>query len=283
MSRASITGSMKTAISSSRKRYIAALCFVSVAILVVGVSLRPRKTPAPVQSESDFLKLQLRAQKRELQRESLFFETKAAELVARAQAVRATPARFSEAVSSSGKLILLVATDTAGLPIWATASTAGVTTTECNGRTLEEIGMTIAIPSTLADAAAFDLDDNLAGVVISCGDRRILTTKKGFQLSLEPTLSELLRKCCGLHVVTSPDRPGLDIVELDAESGLAHAGARIGDRIVEVNGSAVGAEQDLQLLTTGAQADLFVERGKRNRRMKLTLPASQRAEKGSAQ
>jgi hypothetical protein len=274
---------MKMADSSSRKRYIAVLCLTAVAVLVAGVLLRPRESPAPVQSDSDFLQLQLMAQKRDLQRRSLFFQTKAADLVASAQAARAKPAQFLEVLRSSGDIVLLVATDKAGLPIWAATSTVGMTTEDCNGRTLDEIGTTITIPVTLSDATAFDLDDNVAGFVVPCGDRRILTTRKGFQQFMEPTLSELLRTCCGLEVTPSPARPGVDIVNIDAESLLAKTGGRPGDRIVQLNGSAVSTEQDLQVLTTGTPVEILVERGKRNRRVKLTLPGSESGKKGSAE
>ena len=274
---------MKMADSSSRKRYIAILCFAAIAVLVVGVLLRPRETPAPVQSDSDFLQLQLMAQKRDLQRRSLFFQTKAAALVAGAQAARAKPAQFPELSRSPGDLVLLVATDKAGLPIWAVTSTVGMTTEECNGRTLDEIATTITIPVTLSDATAFDLDDNVAGFVVPCGDRRILTTRKGFQHFLEPTVSELLRACCGLEVTPSPARPGVDIVNIDGESLLAKTGGRTGDRIVQLNGSPVSTEQDLQVLTTGTPVEILVERGKRNRRVKFTLPGSDSGEKGSAE
>jgi hypothetical protein len=223
------------------------------------------------------------AQKRDLQRRSLFFQTKAAALVASAQAARAEPARLQEVVRSPGDLVLLVATDKTGLPIWAVTSTVGITTEECNGRTLDEIGTTITIPVTLSDATAFDLDDNVAGFVVSCGDRRILTTRSGFQHFLEPTLSELLRTCCGLKVTLSPARAGVDIVNIDSESLLAKIGGRTGDRIVQLNGSRVSTEQDLQVLTTGDSVDIVVERGKRNRRVKLTLPGSNSGEKASAQ
>ena len=273
---------MKMADSSSRKRYIAILCFAAVAVLAGGVLLRPAETPAPVQSDSDFLQLQLMAQKRDLQRRSLFFQTKAAAFVASAQAARAKPVQFPDVLRSPGDLVLLVATDKAGLPVWAATSTVGMTTVECKGRTLDEIGTTITIPVTLSEATAFDLDDNLAGFVVPCGDRRILTTRKGFQHFLEPTLSELLRACCGLEVAPSSVRPGVAIVTVDAESLLAKTGGRTGDRIVRLNESPVSTELDLQVLTTGAPVEMFIERGERNRRVKLTLPGNDSGEKGTA-
>ena len=201
----------------------------------------------------------------------------------RAQAARAKPAQFPELSSSPGDLVLLVATDKAGLPIWAVTSTVGMITEECNGRTLDGIATTITIPVTLSDATAFDLDDNVGGFVVPCGDRRILTTRKGFQHFLEPTVSELLRACCGLEVTPSPARPGVAIVNIDGESLLAKTGGRTGDRIVQLNGSPVSTEQDLQVLTTGTPVEILVERGKRNRRVKFTLPGSDSGEKGSAE
>ena len=41
--------------------------------------------------------------------------------------------------------------------------------------------MTIAIPATLANAVVFDLDGNFAGLVIPCGDKRIVTTPEGLR------------------------------------------------------------------------------------------------------
>lgn len=257
---------------STRKGYVAVLFVAAVAILVAGMFLRPKSTPEPVRSESEFLRLQILTQRRDLQRRSLFFQTLALNLVSKSQAAREKPAQFSYVRPGPGAILLLVETDASGQPVWATATAAGTATANCDGREIEEIALTIAIPVTLADATAFDLEDNVAGIVVSCGDRRILTTPQGFELASQPTFAERLQACCGLQVAPGAGKKGFEIAKLIPESRHAKAGLRLGDRIVAVNGTPVESEPQLEPLLGAAAVAMSIERGRSSRAIAIKIP-----------
>ena len=264
---------MQAAAPSSRRTYTVILSFVAVGILVAGVSLRPKSAPAPVRSETEFLQLQLLAQRRDLQRRTLFFETKAAQLVTKSEAARKKPEQSPYRQPASGTTILVVATDASGQPVWATATTAGSAETLCDGRTIEEIETTITIPRTLGDGTAFDLDENLAAFVIACGERRILTTPQGFQLASQPTLASQLEACCGLQVYSDPTKKGIEITKLDGESRPGTAGLKTGDVIVEINGQPFETQEQLRVFLEPAAIPLSVQRRQSRRPIEITIPA----------
>jgi hypothetical protein len=264
---------MRATVLPSRKSYIIILSLVAVGILIGGVSLKPERAPAPVRSENDFLQLQLLAQRRDLQRRSLFFQTIAAQLVTRSQSARTHPQQDSYVAPVAGTTVLLVATESSGQPVWATTSTAGSAEITCDGRAIPEIETTITIPKTLADATAFDLDENVAAFVITCGDRRILTTPQGFEIASQPTLAARLKECCGLVLTSDPAKPGLTIAELNGDSRPGQAGLKVGDVVAEINQQPLEEEDQLAALLEPTQTVLSVQRGRSRRLNKITIPA----------
>ena len=253
------------------KRYIAVLCAIAGGVLVAGVLLRPTSVPVPVRSETEILRLQLLAQKGDLQRRTLFYQSRAADLVARVAPVRTNPSQFLYRSPPAGQILLLVGTDASGEVVWATGSAAGVISTTCEGRKVPEIGTTINIPATLEAAVAFDLDDNLAGLVVPCEDRLILTTPAGFQAARQQTLEQQLIACCGLRVSDS----GFRITELQRGTALARAGMQVGDRLVAINGEPVDSPERLRAFLADGPIELRVDRA--GRAVRIAVPGAVQA------
>jgi hypothetical protein len=264
---------MRVAAPSSRRTYTIVLSLVATGILIAGVSLRPKSAPAPVRSETEFLQLQLLAQRRDLERRSLFFQTKAQQLVTKSHAARTHPEQYPYTTPESGTTVILVATGSSGQPVWVTAAVAGTAEISCNGRSVEEVETTITIPKTLVNATAFDLDDNLAAFVIACGERCILTTLQGFQIASQPTLAEQLEARCGIQVALDPAQKEFEITKLDNESRLSEAGLKIGDRIAAINERPLETEEQLAALLEPPETILAVQRGRSRRLINITVPA----------
>jgi hypothetical protein len=235
-------------------RYLAVLCLGALGILVAGVLLRPEKAAAPIPSESDLLQLQLTTQRRDFDRRGLFLRTKARELARFVADARTETSTVPYLAPRPGETIVLVGPNDA----WAGAVTAGSFQTTCGEIQLQEIGSTIAIPANLENAVAFDLDNNLAGYVISCGERRLLTTPEGFktwktQRALDNKLLDH-----GLRLATAGAE--LEVLEVGPDSPLRRAGLREGDRILEPATKHEVPEA----------AELLIRRGQRTRTLKVT-------------
>jgi hypothetical protein len=235
-------------------RYLAVLCLGALGILVAGVLLRPEKAAAPIPSESDLLQLQLSAQRRDFERRGLFLRTKARELMRFVADARTGTATIPYRAPRPGETIILVGPQDA----WAGAVTAGTFQTSCGEINLDEIGSTITIPMNLENAVAFDLDNNLAGYVISCGDRRLLATPEGFEAWTAQRAIESKLLGHGLRLATAGSE--LEVLEVGPDSPLRLAGLREGDRILEPTTKAQVPEA----------AELVIRRGQRTRTLKVT-------------
>ena len=255
-------------------RYIAALCIVSVLILVAGVWFRPSRTPPPIPSELETLTMQLTRQRLDLDRRSLFYSRKAEEMAKDVAEVRARPEIVPFSPGTAGQIVVLVATDSKGELVWAPAQTVGAAAVPCDGLMLMEVTTTIAIPSTLSSAVAFDLDNKLVGLVVPCEDRRLLVTPDSFRMwTAEHTLEANLAECCGLRVTK-----GLEVFEVRPESALAEAGLRNGDTILTVAGAPLGSRRDLHAALTSSPppVELTIQRANRTRKLRIRrLEASQ--------
>jgi hypothetical protein len=251
--------------ASPDRRYIAVLCLVALLILVAGVWLRPSRTPPPVPSELETLNVQLAMQRLDLQRRSLFYSKKVEELLPALAQARANPERMNFRLPDPGETVILVSNDMNRQPAWILAQTAGALEAPCGDMMAREIATSISIPATLSNAVAFDLDNNLAGIVLFCGDRRILTTPETFKAwNAERALDAKLRECCGLNVAAD-----LEVLGVEAESLLAAAGLRAGDIIMDVAEQPIKNRTELHsaLSATPPPTELTVRRGERNRKL----------------
>jgi hypothetical protein len=251
--------------ASIDRRYVGVLCVAALLILFAGVWLRPSRTPPPVPSELENLNVQLATQRLDLQRRSLFYSKKVDELLPAFAGARANPERMSFRLPAPGETVILISNDTDRQPSWALAQTAGTLETRCGNIAAQEIATTILIPATLATGVAFDLNNNLTGLVLFCGDRHILTTPETFRIwNSERTLDAGLRECCGLNFTKD-----LKVLEVDGDTPFATAGLRVGDAILEVAGQPITTRTELHaaLTATPPPADLTIRRGERNRKL----------------
>jgi hypothetical protein len=221
--------------------------------LVAGVLLRPEKSAAPIPSESDLLQLQLSAQRRDFDRRGLFLRTKARELTRFVADARARTSTLPHRAPKPGETIVLIGPQDA----WAGAVTAGTFQTACGETNIEEIGSTATIPANLENAVAFDLDNSLAGYVISCGDRRLLTTPEGFNAWTAQRAVENKLLSHGLRLATAGTE--LEVLEVGPDSPLRRVGLREGDRILEPATKAEVPEA----------TELVIRRGQRTRTLKV--------------
>ena len=235
-------------------RYLAVLCLGALGILVAGVLLRPEKAAAPIPSESDLLQLQLSAQRRDFDRRGLFLRTKARELTRFVADARTGASTLPYRPPRPGETIVLIGPNDA----WAGAVTAGTFQSTCGEINIDEIGSTIAIPANLENAVAFDLDNNLAAYVVSCGDRRLLTTPEGFNAWTAQRAIEAKLLDHGLRLATAGNE--LEVLEVGPDAPLRRAGLREGDRILE---PATKTE-------VPDAAELLIRRGQRTRKLKVT-------------
>jgi hypothetical protein len=236
-------------------RYLAVLCLGALGILFAGVLLRPEKAATPVPSESDMLQLQLSAQRRDFERRTLFFRSKARELARFVSDARSGIGNLRYRMPQTGDTVVLVG----ARDVWASAVTAGLLRTECGDIAIDEIGSTVAIPATLENAVAFDLDNSLAAFVISCDERRLLTTPEGFKAwTAERALDDQLVEH-GLRVTRAGTE--LEVLAVGADSPLRRAGLREGDRIMDPATKAA-------LLDA---AELLIRRGERTRKLKMKV------------
>ena len=255
------------------RRYIAALSVVSLLILVAGVWFRPSRTPPPVPSELETLNVQLARQRLDLERRSLFYSRKAEELMKVSADVRSHPETLPFQMKPPGEMVLLVATGSNGELVWASSQTAGATEVECGDIVAKEVTTTSVIPTTLSNAVAFDFDNNLAGLVISCGDRRVLVTPESYRhFAAERAVETTLRSCCGVHVTRK-----LEVAAVDPDSELAKAGLRSGDSFVAVGNQPVASRRELHagLSASPAATEVTIQRGPRTR--KLTIRRAEAA------
>lgn len=253
-------------------RYIGILCLICVFILIAGVAFRPKLAPPSVPSELELQSLQLARQRLDLDRRSMFYERKAADLLKRAAEARGNPQRFPFRPSRPGEPIILVSTTETGQTVWAASATAGTASTRCGSRTLDEVATTISIPITLSNAVAFNLDDQLAGFVVPCGERSVLTTSSSFEAwTLERAHENELQSCCGIRIT-----PELAVVTVDPKLAFARGGLRTGDKILSVNGQTVTSTSQLhaELTRDNSPLELVIEREKRSRRLKIARDES---------
>jgi S1-C subfamily serine protease len=220
-----------------------------------------------VPSELENLNVQIARQRSDLERRSLFYSRKAGQLMRLVSDARNHPEGLSFRMPPPGEILLLVATGPEGNLVWASSQTAGVAEAVCGETRVQEVTTTIVIPRTLSSAVAFDLDDNLAGLVVGCGDRSIVVTPETYRVvTADNAVGSSLAECCSLEVSGS-----LDVVTVGNESELFKAGLRPGDTIAMVEAEPVLSRKDLHAALTSdpRPTALTIRRGEKTR--KLTI------------
>jgi hypothetical protein len=250
---------------STSRRYLLALIGASVTILIAGIWLRPPDAPPPPVSESESLRLQMQAQRRDLERRALFFSTRARELVSIAEQARSRPDSVPIAQAKSGERLIVLAASSGGDPVWWDTAVAGAARRNCNGMAAEEIVVASPLAAVFAGGAAFTLDGGLVGLIAQCGEESTLLTPKAFAAQAEAAPARDLYEAEGLRVrlERAPGREGARVLELRRTSAYLAAGLQAGDLIMEVNGEPLTSIEQLGAAAAPAALEMRVLRGTR--------------------
>ena len=204
------------------------LAVAAILILALGVALRPREAAPPPVSESERAQLQALAQRQSLQRHARVMEGYARDLAPSVLRVRQNPEESSYREPRPGELLILVASQGTGDPRWITAEYGGRQRLRCGRYELEELAVTAVIPSSLEQAVAFGMNENVAGVVVRCRGRLALVAPEHVTLAAAAEREDALWTCCGVRL--EPTATGGRSVEaVRTGSRLEAAGLEPGD------------------------------------------------------
>ncbi len=298
-----------------QRKYVALLGVIAGGLLIVGGKFKPAPAPEVTISQTEMLRLQLAAQRRNLEDLTFYFARVAKDVIPAIRWVRGleasavvwnadgtlvsrgpeTPLRaelttgphrlrpdvvsihfpvaamrlppeagyepvFRAAARSlpQGSWVLQVAARRDGGHLYAPGTLQGVVAVECGDFTANIVETNIPLDETTAGGGVFDLEGNLLGLVLRCGDRfealtpeaidRLLETARGLEgrllrfygLRLEP-LTEETRDYFGSDA-------GLLVTEVWSGWPGDAAGLLPGDVIQELDGEPVATLEDVSRL-----------------------------------
>ncbi|HUU34065.1 MAG TPA: PDZ domain-containing protein, partial [Vicinamibacterales bacterium] len=161
------------------------------------------------------------------------------------------------APTRSGDPLLIVWKTSAGR-MFAAADFADVVETTCGDLPSREVHTTMEATRAMAGGGLFDLDGNLLGVILPCGDRYAAVVPDavdGMLATVESFASRLLaRYGMAVEPLTEEEVEYFDVAsgaivrELRAGSPAAAAGLQPGDIIVALDGAPVAGTDDLRAL-----------------------------------
>jgi hypothetical protein len=242
-----------------KRRYLMVLLVLAVAILVLGIRLRPRDAPPAPVSESQALNLQMQAQLRALESRSLFFSTKARELLTLAEQVRLRPEPVASKRPEAGDRLIIIAPVSGTDPLWMDVTVAGVVPARCRDAAVEEVVIASVLPAQFGGGSAWTLDNRFAGVVHDCGARNLLLSPGSYLRQLRNLVTERLYDAYGLKVRIDP-ATGARVMELRTSSELSGAGLRTGDVITQINSVQVTSVDQLNALLDPALPKINITR-----------------------
>lgn len=247
------------------RKYVLALCGVALAILALGVWLRPEKAAPKPPSPSETANLQRLVRREELRNMGSFFAEKAGALADHLRFVPETGAsgvywgRLGQ-ILSAGRDLPLEAVQTNATPVppeqalveaqggrwvllvwieaeqkqleWTAGIDGGRRVSTCDGVSYRELIVSTALTPTMRGAAVFDLDGVLIGLVAQCdGALHVVSAP-----SLKPLLDGFAEPVKRLHAkhgvaaIPQTDPEGLLISEVSLNGSGYLAGLRAGDR-----------------------------------------------------
>jgi membrane-associated protease RseP (regulator of RpoE activity) len=240
--------------------YVTALAVASGVILVLGIVLRPKHTPAPAISEAERAQLQDLAQRQSLQRRTIMLAGYARELSVAAARVLQQPDTVSYGEPRPGEMLIVVSVADSGDPHWITVEFAGHSSVKCGGETLTQLDVDAVIPQSLTRAAVFTLNENVVGAITRCEDRLIVTDPKNYSIAARAAADQRYVFCCGVRLSDAAN----NVSEMRVGSVLERAGVEVGDRILTVNGQGITSPDLLEHLIAAPQVVVEVERSGRN-------------------
>ncbi len=326
-----------------QRKYVALLSVIAGAILIIGGKFKPSPAPEVTIPQTEMLRLQLAAQRRNLEDLTSYFARVAKDvlptvkwvrgleasavvwsgdgtLVSRGPSAPVTvelttgphrltadvvsihypvssmrlpagveyPPAFRAAARSlpQGSWVLQVAARRDGGHLYAPGTLQGVLAVECGDFTANIVETNLPLDETTAGGGVFDLQGNLLGVVVRCGDRfealtpeaidRVLDEARGLRgrllryygLRLEP-LTEEMREYFGAEL-------GLLATEVWTNWPGDVAGLLPGDIIQALDGAEVSTLDDLSRLVLPVAYPTYELTVLRSGKIvRLTLPASQ--------
>lgn len=247
------------------RKYVLSLCGAALAILAIGVWLRPEKKAPKPPSPSETANLQRLVRREELRNMGSFFAEKAGELASHLRFVpetgasgvywgklgqvlsggrhlpletvqtNATPTPPEQAIveAQGGRWVLLVWIEAEQKQLeWTAGIDGGRRVSSCDGVRYRELIVSTALTPTMRGAAVFDLDGVLIGVVADCDGALHVVSAPSFK-SLLDGFAEPVKRLHARHGVaavpqTNPD--GLLITEVSLDGSGYLAGLRGGNR-----------------------------------------------------
>jgi hypothetical protein len=245
--------------------YLFVLILIAAGVLAGGIWLRPKHAPPAPKSEAEVLRLQMQAQKREMERRSLFFSVRARELVSLAEQARVRPESVSSEGATAGQRLIVVAASPGAEPLWIDTAVAGESPASCYGMIVEEIVTSSVLPRSFVGGAAFNLDNALVGIVHDCGQGNVLLTPEAFAAQARQLPARKLYEAAGLRVriEQEPGPPGVRVLEVRRSSSYAAAGLQAGDLITQANEVSVRTIDQLNSIIQSADLQIRVVRGTR--------------------
>ncbi len=326
-----------------QRRYVALLGVIAGGILIVGGKFKPAPAPEVTISQTEMLRLQLAAQRRNLEDLTFYFARVAKDVMPAVHWVRGLEASavvwsgdgtmvsrgpeaplaaelitgphrlepdvvsihypvsamrlpaeagyepvFRAAARSlpQGSWVLQVAARRDGGHLYAPGTLQGVVAVECGDFTANIVETNIPLDETTAGGGIFDLQGNLLGVVVRCGDGFEAFTPEAIDRVLEAahSLQGRLLRYYGLRLEPLTEETseyfgvaeGLLVLEVWTGWPGDAAGLLPGDVIQELDGAPAAALEDLSRLTLPVAYptyELTVRRA--GRTVQMTLPASQ--------
>lgn len=278
---------------SINRKYVLWLTGISVAILGVGVLLRPKKPAPKPPSPSETANLQRAVRRDELRNMGRYFAERAGAVaeylryVPEAEANGVYWDKAGQLLTSSGRTpVRTVQTDSASeppvesqeasaggrwvlvawkepgerQPEWITAIDGGRRDARCGGQPYRELIVNSALTSEMLGAGVFDLDGVLVGLVARCGTTLHVISSLSFRPLVAKFSDAEHRLQSEQGVTVRSAEGGLFVAEtVTAGAGYA-AGIRAGDVIAEM----ADAGQLLEWFAGGQATPLRLRRGTRN-------------------
>lgn len=304
------------------RRYVATLAAIAVVLLAVGLLARrwletPRAASAAPPSQASAL--QQLSMSGQLRRTATFVAERAAESGAFITFVPATGATgirwrndtlvttdrthvvraLVSASADSGQgvvriapdtvrrdWLLVVARDSSGHLLSTSTLAGGRTTTSCGGRMLERYVLGAPLDERLAGAGIFNVDGELLGMAVWCGERVVAIPAREITPLLAPERPPMSIESPLGFTVASGDSVtrrfvGSDsavlVVGVQRGSVADAAGIRAGDRLVEVNGRSAGSVEARTALAGPAIDSVSVLRRRGNALVRTTLNVARTA------
>ena len=180
-----------------------------------------------------------------------------------------------------GSWVVLVGRDATGRYRFVQGGFAGTTEDQCGDVPVEVLQTGLALHRTELGSGIFDMDGNLLGVVVRCGDRIAVATPQSIDAAIDVASSPAsqLQRVLG---ITAAELNQASTAYFEAPSGawirsvtvgVTPAALRPGDVITKVNGMPVESLSELDALLAYGQEPISMTLVRNRRAVTVELPA----------